>query len=243
MSALLTEDTFEDTEIIFTAVPVLDTQLPDSQSLEQAEPLPDHVEFLKNKLREQQLRKKRIAARDSDEITSTNSTRNSRAQLWKKMMARTESLNADAEKFNTQSAVLLSALQKLQASIETSQREKETLANSFKGLNADCENLKEELRGGLAILQNETSAAASNNETSAGLIHRIEMLLEETQGNHARPRPLRPFRFLRRRNSTRPFFPNQPTVLRICVARQKALLGKPGSSAKKRVSRVIPCRN
>jgi hypothetical protein len=185
MSALLTEDTFEDTEIIFTAVPVLDTQLPDSQSLEQAEPLPDHVEFLKNKLREQQLRKKRIAARDSDDITSTNSTRNSRAQLWKKMMARTESLNADAEKFNTQSAVLLSALQKLQASIETSQREKETLANSFKGLNADCENLKEELRGGLAILQNETSAAASNNETSAGLIQRIEMLLEETQGNHA----------------------------------------------------------
>lgn len=184
MSALLTEDTFEDTEIIFTAVPVLDTQLPDSQSLEQAEPLPDHVEFLKNKLREQQLRKMRIAARDSDEITSKNSTRNSRAQLWKKMMARTESLNADAEKFNTQSAVLLSALQKLQASIETSQREKETLANSFKGLNADCENLKEELRGGLAILQNETSAAASNNETSAGLIQRIEML-EETQGNHA----------------------------------------------------------
>lgn len=61
-------------------------------------------------------------------------------------MARTESLNADAEKFNTQSAFLLSALQNL---------------------------------------QNESSAAAKNNETSAELIQRIECLLQETQGNHA----------------------------------------------------------
>lgn len=185
MSALLSEDTFEDTEIIFTAVPVLDTQLLDDHSAEQAEPLPDHVEFLKNKLREQQQRKRRIAARGSDDISATTSTRNSRAQLWKKMMARTESLNADAEKFNTQSAVLLSALQKLQTSIESSHREKETLVNNFKGLQADCENLKEELRGGLDHLQNESRAAASNNETSSQLIQRIEKLLEETQDNHA----------------------------------------------------------
>lgn len=100
-------------------------------------------------------------------------------------MARTESLNADAEKFNTQSAFLLSALQKLQTSIESSQREKVTLVNNFRDLSEDCETLKEDLKGGLQNLQNESSAAAKNNETSAELIQRIECLLQETQGNHA----------------------------------------------------------
>lgn len=185
MSALLPDDTFEESEIIFTPVPVLDPPLPDGQAAEQVEPLPDHVEFLKNKLREQQQRKKRVAAKTADKCTPTTSTRNSRAQLWKKMMARTESLNADAEKFNTQSAVLLSALQKLQTSIESSHREKEALVNDFRGLSEDCETLKEDLKGGLQNLQNESSAAAKNNETSAELIQRIECLLQETQGNHA----------------------------------------------------------
>ena len=100
-------------------------------------------------------------------------------------MARTESLKADAEKFNTQSAFLLSALQKLQTSIESSQREKVTLVNNFRDLSEDCETLKEDLKGGLQNLQNESSAAAKNNETSAELIQRIECLLQETQGNHA----------------------------------------------------------
>lgn len=100
-------------------------------------------------------------------------------------MARTESLNADAEKFNTQSAFLLSALQKLQTSIESSQREKVTLVNNFRDLSEVCETLKEDLKGGLQNLQNESSAAAKNNETSAELIQRIECLLQETQGNHA----------------------------------------------------------
>ena len=185
MSALLPEGTFEDTEIIFTAVTAHESDLADNHSSENSEPLPEHVEFLKNKLREQQERKKRIAAKESDFNSSSTSTKNSRAQLWKKMMARTESLNADAEKFNTQSAVLLSALQKLQTSIETSHREKDGLVSHFKELNSDCENLKEKLEGGLENLQQESSAAARNNETSSELIARIEELLEETRKNHA----------------------------------------------------------
>ncbi len=62
MSALLPDDTFEESAIIFTPVPVLDPPLPDGQAAELVEALPDHVEFLKNKLREQQQRKQRDEA-------------------------------------------------------------------------------------------------------------------------------------------------------------------------------------
>ena len=179
MSALLPEDSFEETEILFTAVPNTNPEQVPANS----EQLPDHVEFLKNKLKDQQLRKKRIAevGRDS---TSAGAAKNSRARLWKKMMARTESLNADAEKFNTQSAVLLSALQKLQSNIEESQSNKEELLNDVRGLNTECENLKQQLEVGLEHLQDQSSTASRNNETSSVLIQRIEELVEETESNH-----------------------------------------------------------
>ncbi len=180
MSALLPEDSFEETEILFTAVP----QTNPEQMPENTEKLPGHVEFLKNKLKDQQLRKKRLSETAPEKSSSTDSAKNSRARLWKKMMARTESLNADAEKFNTQSAVLLSALQKLQSNIEGSRDDNEQLISNFKGLNLECEGLKQQLEVGLEDIRSQSSTAASNNETSSELIQRIELLLEETESNH-----------------------------------------------------------
>lgn len=181
MSALLPEDSFEETEILFTAVP----QSNPEQMPANTEKLPGHVEFLKNKLKDQQLRKKRLSEADTGKSPSTESTKNSRARLWKKMMARTESLNADAEKFNTQSAVLLSALQKLQSSIEDSRNDNEQLVSNFKDLNSECEDLKQQLEVGLDDVRNQSTAAAKNNETSSELIQRIESLLEDTETNHS----------------------------------------------------------
>ncbi|MCH7815520.1 MAG: hypothetical protein IIC60_03010, partial [Proteobacteria bacterium] len=101
MAASYSAESMSDTEIIFTAGPDLSQQQNRVADLTENK-LPGHVQSLQKKLKHQQKHKETLADYQA------------RLRQLEQLIGQTESLNSESVKFNTQSAVLLSALGRLE---------------------------------------------------------------------------------------------------------------------------------
>ena len=165
MSALHSAESISDTEIIFTSVPTCSE--PQAQVEEPPEnSLPAHVEILKSKLKMQQQRKQVLA---------------SKLQQLDKLVDHTESLNNDSEMYNTQSAVLLPALNKLQVELEQSRTEKKSLEAELQGLKTSGQALILELHRSQNRSTELNDKSVANNKRSDNLFGQLQELVDESK--------------------------------------------------------------
>ncbi|NKB31770.1 MAG: hypothetical protein GKR91_01565 [Pseudomonadales bacterium] len=145
MSAIPSEDILDQTEIVFSVLPTLDATIEESNVTEEApeqSELPQHVEYLKNKLKLQQRRKKIISEEES------------RLANLNRALANTESLNGETQQLNVQAAVLMGALNKLQQELQQASSAKDSLLEEISTLKKESLSIKADL----AQTQGETSS-------------------------------------------------------------------------------------
>ncbi len=165
MAALQSEDTSAESEIVFSSLPTLDqvVEVPEKNP----EQLPQHIEYLKSKLKQQQRRKQLLAEQER------------RMGQMETLIGNTRALNQESETLNTQAAVLLSALGKLQQELDAGGQAQRDLHSEFIEIRADSHSLLEEL-GSAREESRELHRATSERHDSAGeLIQQLQSLLSQ----------------------------------------------------------------
>ena len=162
------DEPYHETEIVFTA----STGCPSSDEAE-ASPVIEsddiaarqQVELLKEKL-------------ETNTIKRAATPLNAKLLRIKQLLVETRQLNKESEKYNTQSAVLLSALGSLKSELETSEVERDTAFSELKQIKKLSESLNIELAQHVADADLEKIRSASNNAHSEALNSKFEEVVE-----------------------------------------------------------------
>jgi chromosome segregation ATPase len=169
-----------ETEIVFTALPSLDSATQEFHGplrqelnplLNKPEVLPQHVEYLKNKLKLQQ-RRKQVISEQEDRLAELNT-----------VLSNSASLNGKTEQLNVQAAVLMGALNNLQREFEAAQSEKETLVQEIQDLKQESLSIQQNLNTAQSESATLNKESADQNTQSAGLIDQLVTLLESSKAS------------------------------------------------------------
>lgn len=166
------DEPYHETEIVFTASSAYDEESAEPQNSEHLEhediAVQQQVELLKEKL-------------ESNTVKRNATPLNAKLLRIKQLLLETRQLNKESEKYNTQSAVLLSALGSLKAELESSEEERETAFSELINIKKVSEELNSQLSTYAASAAAENQRSADNNSHSENLISRLDELVEHAK--------------------------------------------------------------
>jgi hypothetical protein len=178
------DEPYNETEIVFTAAsghlqPSEQTTLPQQpESNAEAEltsqtesddiAAQQQVELLKEKL-------------ETNSVKREATPLNAKLLRIKQLLVETRQLNKESEKYNTQSAVLLSALGSLKHELESSEEERDTAFSELIKIKKISEELNSQLGQQAASAEIENKRSADNNTHSEALIANLDELVEHAK--------------------------------------------------------------
>lgn len=188
MSAIATEDILEfsadyakdQSELLFTTLPGTNAESRTHLAQSRAEQTvdgasrtePDHITYLKKKLKLQQRRKK-LLFEEQERLEELNTA-----------LTKTESLNSETEQRNVQAAVLMSALDQLQKNFEHNQSNYAQLLSDTKELQQNSLEISHSLQDVYRNARNDQDLLKTNNSESKTLISEISKELKIFQARN-----------------------------------------------------------
>ena len=170
MAASYSAESMSDTEIIFTAGPDLSQQQNRVADLTENK-LPGHVQSLQKKLKHQQKHKETLADYQA------------RLRQLEQLIGQTESLNSESVKFNTQSAVLLTALSRLETELGQYHGEEQQLLDDFLDLKQHALALTRDLTEAEKTSANFNQISEANHKLAGNLIKQLQGLIKDSETN------------------------------------------------------------
>jgi hypothetical protein len=170
------DEPYHETEIVFTASSGYPQENESVEVSFQAQPddiaAQQQVELLKEKL-------------ETNTIKRVATPLNAKLLRIKQLLVETRQLNKESEKYNIQSAVLLSALSGLKSELESSEVERDTAFSELLNIKKLSEELNTQLSQHAlsAAIQNQQSA--DNNVQSEALISHLDKLVEHAKAQQS----------------------------------------------------------
>jgi chromosome segregation ATPase len=171
------DEPYHETEIVFTAssgYPQTSAE-PEVSTAESLTPLrsddiaaQQQVELLKEKL-------------ETNTVKRAATPLNAKLVRIKQLLVETRQLNKESEKYNTQAAVLLSALGSLKAELESSEAERDTAFSELINIKKLSEELNLQLAQHAASAEAQNKRSADNNSHSETLISNLDELVERAK--------------------------------------------------------------
>lgn len=170
------DEPYHETEIVFTATTNHEEHDigAESESLNESDDAAarEQVALLKEKL-------------ETNSIKRSATPLNAKLLRIKQLLVETRQLNKESEKYNTQSAVLLSALGSLKTELESSESHRDQQFNEIIEIKKLSEELNEQLRSHGVAAAEQNRQSCENNAQSSTLIARLDELVKHGQKQQA----------------------------------------------------------
>ncbi|MFT6092513.1 MAG: hypothetical protein ACJA2Q_000401 [Pseudohongiellaceae bacterium] len=187
------DELINETEIIFTATPDFDEHFnsipqksvlpPPAQpdrNLEQIEADAEHDSAAdQDMVAKQQVDRLKAKLESHQELRSSPDAQ-AKQLRFKQLISETRGLNKESEKFNTQSAVLLSALTGLRHDFEASEDKKRTVVTELSELSKNAQGLLHDLKLSKADADESHTLSIAAQQSSEKLINELSHLAKET---------------------------------------------------------------
>lgn len=191
------DELINETEIVFTATPEFDehfNSIPQTASpLVTAKPMPKPKPVLgktdgesehDKALEQDAVAKEQVdrlkAKLESHQQLRSGSDATAKQLRFKQLISETRGLNKESEKFNTQSAVLLSALTGLRNDFEESEHNKDSVVAELTRISKDAQGLLHDLKLSKADADESHTLSLASQQSSEKLINELDLLTKES---------------------------------------------------------------